>query len=231
MGYSLFIKPWSCCVVCLHRKRTELCASATITFRSHGLWSVHQALVILCCLSAQKENSALWSSCHYLQETWVMVCSSSLGYTVLFVCTEREHSLFSSCQSLPSGDMFIKPWWNCVVLSAQKENTALRKSLDHDVEEREVEIRTLRSDNKQLKKQLIKLVRWAVFLDHDLVSVFVSFSFPFQQCVFFQGSAGIVLSCLVRTVFDADGLSGGRGGGVCNYICVCVWLWCFLLVA
>ena len=125
---------------------------------------------------------------------------------------------------LPSGDMgyslFIKPWSCCVVCPAQKENSALRKSLDHDVEEREVEIRTLRSDNQQLKKQLIKLVRWASFLDHDLVSVFVSLSFPFQQCVFFQGSAGIVLSCLVMTVFDANGLSGH----VC--VCVCVHLYC-----
>ena len=98
------------------------------------------------------------------------------------VCTEREHQSVQQL-SLHSGDMgsglFIKPWSYCVVLSAQKENSALRKSLDHDVEEREVEIRTLRSDNDQLKRQLIKLVRWAGFLDHDLVSVFVLFSFPF----------------------------------------------------
>ena len=141
---------------CTEREQLTLCAAATIAFRRHGLQSVHQALVMLCCFSAQKENSAL------------------------------------------------------------------RKSLDHDVEEREVEIRTLRSDNEQLKKQLIKLVRWASFLDHDLVSVFVSLSFPFQQCVFFQGSAGIVLSCLVMTVFDANGLSGRVC--VCAFIYVCVWL-------
>ena len=48
-------------------------------------------------------------------------------------------------------------------LFAQKENSALRKSLDHDIEEREVEIRTLRSDNDDLKKELIKLVRLGAY--------------------------------------------------------------------
>ncbi|KAL8603113.1 hypothetical protein ACOMHN_046025 [Nucella lapillus] len=41
----------------------------------------------------------------------------------------------------------------------QKENSSLRVSLDRDVEEREEEIRILRSDNEQLKKKLVKTLR------------------------------------------------------------------------
>ncbi|XP_076455922.1 uncharacterized protein LOC143290403 isoform X2 [Babylonia areolata] len=41
----------------------------------------------------------------------------------------------------------------------QKENSSLRLTLDRDIDEREEEIRTLRSDNEQLKRQLVKAIR------------------------------------------------------------------------